>query len=61
MLTVTYKTLDYLEEKEKLERKRFGSWNEEGSYTLLYDAYSLDSLSLIIPTINVVSIEVVKE
>lgn len=61
MLNVTYKTLDILSYEEKLERKGFNSWNEVGSYTLFYDDVSLDSLTLIIPTANVVQIEVVKE
>lgn len=61
MLAVMYKTLDYLSEEVKLERKNFSAWDEQGSYTLLYDDISLDSVKLIIPTVNVISIEVVKE
>lgn len=61
MLTVTYKTLDYMSYEEKLKRKRFSTWDEQGSYTLFYDDISLDSVKLIVPTINVISIEVVKD
>lgn len=39
----------------------FRSWDEDGSYTFFYEGISLDSAVFIIPTRNVVNIEVIKD
>lgn len=46
--------------KEVYKEEEFGSWDENGSYTVLYDSYSLDSAKLILPTKSVLRIEIVK-
>jgi hypothetical protein len=45
---------------EAVMTKTFRSWNEDGHYTVFYDDVSLDSAALFIPTINVISIELIR-
>jgi hypothetical protein len=46
---------------EAVMTKTFRSWNEEGNYTIFYDDVSLDSAVLFIPTINVITIELIRD
>lgn len=46
---------------EAVMTKTFRSWNEEGNYTIFYDDISLDSAVFLVPTINIITIELIKE
>jgi len=45
---------------EAVITKTFRSWNEEGNYTIFYDDISLDSAVFVVPTRNVITIELIK-
>lgn len=45
---------------ESYTERQFGSWQEEGSYTIFYSSYALDTAELIIPTRYVKWIELIK-
>lgn len=40
--------------------KTFRAWDENGSYTVFYDDYSLDSVVFLVPTSNIITIELVR-
>ena len=48
-------------DEDTYQTREFGSWDEEGNYTLLYKGVSLDGLSMLVPTANIVSITILKE
>lgn len=46
---------------ETVMTNTFKSWSEDGSYTIFYEGISLDSAAFIVPTRNVITIELVRE
>lgn len=53
--------VEYLKANGNTATEKFKSWDESGSFTLLYNDVSHDSLRLMIPTQNVLSMRVVTE
>lgn len=53
--------VEYLKANGNTATEKFKSWDENGSYTLLYNDVSQDSLRLMIPTQNILSLRVVTE
>lgn len=53
--------VEYVRANGNTATETFKSWDENGSYTLLYNDVSQDSLRLMIPTQNVLSLRVVTE
>lgn len=53
--------VEYVGANGNTATETFKSWDENGSYTLLYNDVSQDSLRLMIPTQNVLSLRVVTE
>lgn len=53
--------VEYLKANGNTATESFKSWDESGSFTLLYNDVSQDSLRLMIPTQNILSLRVVTE
>lgn len=53
--------VEYLKANGNTVTEKFKSWDESGSFTLLYNDVSHDSLRLMIPTQNILSLRVVTE
>ena len=53
--------VEYVRANGNTATETFKSWDENGSFTLLYSDVSQDSLRLMIPTQNVLSLRVVTE
>ena len=53
--------VEYLKANGNTATESFKSWDQSGSFTLLYNDVSQDSLRLMIPTQNVLSLRVVTE
>lgn len=52
--------VEYVRANGNTATETFKSWDENGSYTLLYSDVSQDSLRLMIPTQNILSLRVIR-
>lgn len=52
--------VEYLKANGNTATESFKSWDESGSFTLLYNDVSQDSLRLMIPTQNILSLRVIR-
>ena len=59
-MTETEIVVEYLNAKGVPGTERFKSWDESGSFTLLYNDVSKDSLRLMIPTQNILSLRIIR-
>lgn len=53
--------VEYVRANGNTATETFKSWDENGSFTLLYSDVSQDSLRLMIPTQNILSLRIVTE
>lgn len=53
--------VEYLTANGNTATEKFKSWDESGSFTLLYNDVSQDSLRLMIPTKNILSLRIATE
>lgn len=58
-IKVTYKEF-VSNEFENVITRTCKAWSEDGNYTAFYDDVSLDSVAFLVPTHNVISIEVIR-
>lgn len=52
--------VEYLKANGNTATEKFKSWDESGSFTLLYNDVSHDSLRLMIPTQNILSLRIIR-
>lgn len=52
--------VEYVKANGNTATEKFKSWDESGSFTLLYNDVSQDSLRLMIPTQNILSLRIIR-